>query len=78
MVITPFIRKTDIRELEEPTPFRKKSKDRPISIALGYRLDGRGSTPGRRRFFSSPQHPDQLWGSPSLLSDKYWGLFPQG
>jgi hypothetical protein len=30
------------------------------------------------RFFSSPpQHPDQLWGLPSLLSNGYGGALPQ-
>jgi len=46
---------------------------------LGYGLDDRGSIPGSSNegFFSSPLHPDQLWGLPSLLSSGYWGLFPQ-
>jgi hypothetical protein len=30
------------------------------------------------RIFSSPCHPDRFWGPPSLLSNGYWGLFPQG
>jgi hypothetical protein len=30
-----------------------------------------------KRFFSSPQHPDWLWSPPSLLSNGYWGLYPQ-
>jgi hypothetical protein len=30
------------------------------------------------RFFSSPQRPDQLWCPPTLLSNWYCGLFPQG
>jgi hypothetical protein len=29
-------------------------------------------------FFSSPNHPYWLWGSPSLLSWGYQGLFPMG
>jgi len=29
-------------------------------------------------FSSSPLHPDQLWGLPSLLVNGYQGLFPWG
>jgi hypothetical protein len=47
-------------------------------IMTGYRLDGRGSIPSRdKRYFFSPQCPDQLWGPPTLLSSGYWGLFLQ-
>jgi hypothetical protein len=43
-----------------------------------YGLDNWGLIPGRgREFFSSPPHPDQLWGPLSHLSNGYWGLFPQ-
>jgi hypothetical protein len=35
-----------------------------------------GSIPSRdKRFFSSPQSLDQLWGPPSLLFNGYWQLF---
>jgi hypothetical protein len=34
--------------------------------------------PHSERLFSLTLHPDQLWGPPSLLSNEYWGLFPQG
>jgi hypothetical protein len=33
----------------------------------------RGSSPGKGWEFSSPPHPDQLWGPPSLLSNGYQG-----
>jgi hypothetical protein len=36
-----------------------------------------GSIPGMVRFFSSLQHPDWLWGPPSIPSNGYWGNFPQ-
>jgi hypothetical protein len=29
-------------------------------------------------FFSSPPRPERLWGTPSLLSNRYQGLFPLG
>jgi hypothetical protein len=47
----------------------------------GYGLDGRGvavRAPVEARFFYSPHHPDQLWGTSSLLSNGYQGLFPRG
>jgi hypothetical protein len=43
-----------------------------VGIATGYKLDGRGSIPGRgRRFMSSPQGPDRLpypMGMPGYFS----------
>jgi hypothetical protein len=47
-----------------------------VGIATG--LDGPGSNPGSARFLSSPQRPDRFWGSPSLLSNGYRGLFSRG
>jgi hypothetical protein len=37
-------------------------------MVKGYGLDGLGSIPDNARFFFSPQHPDRLWGPPSLMS----------
>jgi hypothetical protein len=49
-----------------------------VSIAVGYGLDGLDLIPGRcKRFFSTPQHADQLWDTLSLLSNGYLELFPQ-
>jgi hypothetical protein len=48
-----------------------------VSIAIAYGSDGHGSIPSMsKRFFSSPQHPDRIWGSPSLSSG-YEELLPQ-
>jgi hypothetical protein len=46
---------------------------------MGYGLDGWRSIPGTgKRIFFSPQHPDLIWGPPSLISSGYWRLFPRG
>jgi hypothetical protein len=56
--------------------FLFRSQDIPVDIATGYGLDGQGSISGRgKRFFSTPQHPGQLRGPPSLLSNWYWGCW---
>jgi hypothetical protein len=46
-----------------------------VGIAMGYRLDDLGLIPIGARFFSSPQHPDSLWGPPNLLSIEHEGHF---
>jgi hypothetical protein len=39
---------------------------------MGYRLNGRGSIPGRgKKVFSIPQSSDKVWGPPSLLTNEY-------
>jgi hypothetical protein len=55
--------------------------DSVVGLATGYRLDDQGvgvRVSVRSRIFSSPCHPDQLWGPPNLLSNGYWRLFPLG
>jgi hypothetical protein len=48
--------------------------------SAGLREDNRDSkSPGRSwEFFSSPLRLDRFWGSLSLLSNEYQGLFPWG
>jgi hypothetical protein len=49
-------------------------------IATGYGLEDHCSVPGRgKNIFSTPQLPDGLWGSPSLLPNGYrkGGSFPE-
>jgi hypothetical protein len=49
-------------------------EDSSVHIGTGYGLDSLGLIPHSARFFSSPQHPDRLWGPPSLLSNGHRGL----
>jgi hypothetical protein len=53
--------------------------DSTVGTATDYRLDDRGSILGRDgRFLSFPQRPHWLWGSPSLLSNRYRGALSWG
>jgi hypothetical protein len=46
---------------------------------MGYRLDGRGTTPRKgKRFSFIPQLPDRLSGTPNLISNRYGGTFSPG
>jgi hypothetical protein len=57
------------------------SRGSSVGKATIYGMDDRGvgvRVPVRTRIFSSPRRPDRLRGPPSLLSNGYRGIFPQG
>jgi hypothetical protein len=57
------------------------SRDSTVGIATGYGLDDRGigvRVPVGPRIFSCRRRPDRVWGTPSLLSSGYRGLFLRG
>jgi hypothetical protein len=63
-----------------PLQIRHASLDSSIGVTA--RLRARwdwGSIPDRdKRFFSSPQRPDRLWGPSNLISREYRGAFAGG
>jgi hypothetical protein len=63
----------------DPIPiYNSKSRDSPARIVMGYRLDGWGSSPDRgKRFFSSLQLPDRLWGPHNLIYNGYRRALPR-
>jgi hypothetical protein len=57
------------------------SQDSIVGIATGYELDDRGAgvqVPVGSRIFSSPHHPDWVWGPPNLLHSGYPGVKQPG
>jgi hypothetical protein len=56
-------------------------RDGSVGTATGYEVDDREvevRVPVGVRIFCSPRRPDRLWGPPSLLYNRSWGLFPRG
>jgi hypothetical protein len=46
---------------------------------MGYGLDSRGSITGKgKKFVSTPQCPDRLWGPLTPYTMCTWGCFPGG
>jgi hypothetical protein len=61
--------------------FFTHNRDSSVGISTKLRAGrsrSRGLISGRVKTFSSPQRPDQLWGSPSLLYNRYRGVKRQG
>jgi hypothetical protein len=57
-----------------------RSWDSAVSIATGYGLDDQEvevRVPVGSRIFTSPHHPDRLWGSPNLLYNGYQVKWPR-
>jgi hypothetical protein len=55
------------------------NRDSSVGKATSYGLNGRGSIPGKdKRFLSSPEHPDRLWGAPNLFLNGYTRNLPGG
>jgi hypothetical protein len=58
-----------------------ESRDSAVSMVTGYGLEDQGvgvQVPVQEIIFTSPCHPDWLWGPPSLLSNGYWCPFLPG
>jgi hypothetical protein len=60
-----------VSKKDEFTLNTRGSRNSVLGIAAGYGLDDRGvgvRVPVRSRIFSSPRHPDRLWGPPTSYS----------
>jgi hypothetical protein len=45
------------------------SRASPVCATAGYGFEVWGSIPGKgKRFFSTPQRPERLWGPPNMIS----------
>jgi hypothetical protein len=68
-----------LRTLVFTVLYWNKSRDSVSGIGTGYGLHNRWvgfRIPVGPRNFSSPRHPDRLWGPHNLLFTVYLGLFP--
>jgi hypothetical protein len=75
LVVQPVARRYTYYAIPAYVHFKMAIRDNSIGIATAYRLDGRGSILGReKRHFSSPQHPNPLWGQPNFPISRYRGL----
>jgi hypothetical protein len=51
------------------------SQGNVVGVLTGWTVQGSVSSRGKRRLFSSPEHPDKVWGLLSLLFSGYWCYF---
>lgn len=49
-----------------------------VTTVADYRMDDQGLFPSRQGHVSLSHYPDQLWGTPCLLSGGYREVFPKG
>jgi hypothetical protein len=76
-----WLKRSKLRYMSEDKTFHKHHRDSVVGIVTGYGLDDGGfgvGVPVGLTVFSSPCRTDRLWGSSSLVSNGYCGLFPLG